>query len=347
MNASKIQPYFLFALLSGAALLAFFIFRPFLVPLALAAIFSTILYPVYKRILKLLQNNKGISAFATLIIACACVLTPLFFIGAEVISQAEETYSSLTQNGSQQALQSAVLHVGNSLESVFPGATVLSSKIASDIQAYVSQALSWVLAHAGGAFSSVLGIGLDLFIFLFALYYFIKEGPAIRASLIKLSPFTDTDDEHIITKLSLTVNSVVKGSLVVAVVQGTLASIGFSVFGVPNALLWGTITAFAALVPGVGTSLVLIPAVIYLFIASSSINGFGLLVWALVAVGMVDNFIGPKLMGRGIHMHQLVVMLSVLGGVAFFGPSGIFLGPLCISLLVALFSIYSDKIKEA
>lgn len=345
MNASKIQPYFLFTLLLGSALLAFFIFKPFLIPLSLAAIFATVLYPLYERILKLLRKNRGASALITLIIACACVLTPLFFIGAKVISQAETAYSSLAQSDTEQVLGSVVLKTGASLEGIFPGATLLASKIASDIQAYISQGLSWMLAHAGGAFSSVLGIGLDLFIFLFALYFFIKDGPKISAVIIKVSPFADTDDKHIITRLSLTINSVVKGSLVVAVVQGTLACIGFTIFGVPNSVLWGTLTAFAALVPGVGTSLVLLPAIVYLFIVGVPVHAFGLLIWALVAVGLVDNFIGPRLIGRGIHMPQLVIMLSVLGGVAYFGPAGIFLGPLCISLLVALFSIYSDKLQ--
>jgi|CXWL01.1.fsa_nt_gi predicted PurR-regulated permease PerM len=347
MNALKIQSYFLFVLLTVSTVLAFFIFEPFLVPLILAAIFSTTLYPIHTRILRMLGNRKGLAAFLTLLLSVVCVLAPLMFVGSKVIGQAQGTYQSLSENGGQALLQQTIIGIGNSLQGTIPSATTIAAKMAANINTYLSQGLSWVLAHAGGAFSSILGIGLDLFIFFFALFYFLKEGPALRQSLITLSPFADSDDEHILTRLSLTINSVVKGSLVVALIQGILASIGLTLFGIPNSLLWGTLAAFAALIPGVGTSLVLIPAVAYLFIIGAPLHGVGLLLWAVVAVGLVDNFLGPKIMGRGIHMHQLVVMLSVLGGLAFFGPAGIFLGPLCISLLVALFSIYSEKVKDS
>jgi len=263
------------------------------------------------------------------------------------MTQAESTYVGMTQAGGQQTVRSIVLTIGSTLEGIVPGATRISENVARDVNSYISSALSWILAHVGTVFSSALALGLDLFIFLFALYYFLKEGPKVRKAIVSISPFNDTDDEQIIERLSRTVNSVVKGSMLVAVVQGVIAGIGFTLFGVPNALLWGTVTAFAALIPGVGTSLVLVPSIIYLFITGNSAGGVGLVVWGVLAVGLVDNFLGPKVMGRGIHMHQLVVLLAVLGGVAFFGPAGIFLGPLAISLLIALFSIYSDGIRRA
>jgi len=347
MNASKTQPYFLFALLLGVALLAFFIFRPFLIPLSLAAIFAAVLYPLNVKFLAIFKASKGLSALLTLIISVSFIAFPLYFIGSSVMTQAESTYVGMTQAGGQQTVRSIVLTIGSTLEGIVPGATRISENVARDVNSYISSALSWILAHVGTVFSSALALGLDLFIFLFALYYFLKEGPKVRKAIVSISPFNDTDDEQIIERLSRTVNSVVKGSMLVAVVQGVIAGIGFTLFGVPNALLWGTVTAFAALIPGVGTSLVLVPSIIYLFITGNSAGGVGLVVWGVLAVGLVDNFLGPKVMGRGIHMHQLVVLLAVLGGVAFFGPAGIFLGPLAISLLIALFSIYSDGIRRA
>ncbi|OQW98324.1 MAG: hypothetical protein BWK74_04780, partial [Desulfobacteraceae bacterium A6] len=143
------------------------------------------------------------------------------------------------------------------------------------------------------------------------------------------------------------INSVIKGNLTVAVIQGALTSAGFAVFGIPNAVLWGSVTAIAALIPGVGTSLVLIPAILFLFLSGKFLSGFGLLAWGAGAVGLVDNFLGPKLVGRGMQMHPFIILLSVLGGIGFFGPIGFLLGPLAISLLFAFLEIISSvKLQE-
>ena len=96
----------------------------------------------------------------------------------------------------------------------------------------------------------------------------------------------------------------------------------------------------AALIPGIGTALVLIPAILFLFITGEMFSGVGLIVWVVVAVGLVDNFLGPKLVGHGMQLHPLIILLSVFGGIGFFGPIGFLLGPLAISLLFVLIDIY-------
>ncbi len=115
-----------------------------------------------------------------------------------------------------------------------------------------------------------------------------------------------------------------------------------SIFGIPNGFLWGTVAAIAALIPGIGTALVFIPAIAFLFFIGNIPQALGLLAWGALAVGLIDNILGPKLVGRGMQLHSLLVLLSVLGEIIFFGPSGIFLGPLSLSLLFVLLSIYAD-----
>ena len=159
--------------------------------------------------------------------------------------------------------------------------------------------------------------------------------------LIELSPLNDKEDEGVFDRLELAVNSVIKGNLVIALVQGVLTTIGFMLFGVPNAILWGTVAAVAALIPGIGTGLVFIPAVAFLFFTGANVPAFGLFIWGALGVGLIDNFLGPKLVGSGMKLHPLLVLLSVLGGLMYFSPAGVFLGPLSLSLLFALLSIYA------
>ena len=131
-----------------------------------------------------------------------------------------------------------------------------------------------------------------------------------------------------------------------ALIQGILTAVGFTFFGIPNATLWGSVAAITALIPGIGTALVLLPAILYLYFSGETLFAVGLLLWGMTAVGLVDNFLGPKLVERGMRLHPFLILLSVLGGVGFFGPLGFLLGPLVLSLLFALIEIYFAIKKE-
>jgi predicted PurR-regulated permease PerM len=126
-------------------------------------------------------------------------------------------------------------------------------------------------------------------------------------------------------------------------IHGVVITIGLALFGVPNSILWGTAAAFAAFIPGIGTGLVAIPSIIFLLAIGAVPQALGLFVWWSVgAVGIVDNVISPKLVGKGMHVHPLLVLLAITGGILFFGIAGVLLGPLVISLLLALVSVYID-----
>ena len=347
MNVIRLQPYFLLALLGGALVLTFFILKPFLAPLILAAVFAAVIYPVYQWILKRLGGTyKSIAALITVLLSIACVVLPLFFIGVQIVGEAEQLYSSLADGSGKVYLDSGLAWVEQSLSEYVPGSESVVTSISSNIDAYAKSGLTWLIGYLGAIFSGVAVLFLKSFIFLIALYYLLRDGSKLRHKIIELSPLADTDDHTIFAKLKGAVNSVVRGTLAIALIQGILTAIGFMIFGVPNALLWGTLAAIAALIPGFGTALVIVPAVIYLFVAGNTVGAIGLLIWGTVAVGLIDNFLGPKLMGHGTQLHPLLVMLSVLGGIVFFGPMGIFAGPLALSFLFALISIYTNVSRE-
>jgi predicted PurR-regulated permease PerM len=216
-----------------------------------------------------------------------------------------------------------------------------------DFNKYAQQALQWSFTNIDAVFSGIAKIIFNIFILILALYYMLKDGSTLKRNIIRFSPLQDMYDEQIFNKLQRAVNSVIKGSLVVGVVQGTLTGIGFAIFGVPNPALWGTFAVLAALIPGIGTALVLGPGILYLILTGSLPQAVGLIIWAIVAVGLIDNFLGPKLVGGGVHIHQFLILLSVIGGLSFFGPIGFILGPLVVSLLFALLEIYKGSIMKA
>lgn len=347
MISHKLQLQFLLVLLAGALIVSFFILSPFLAPFALAAIFAAVLYPLYIKIVQALGNRKAIAALITVFLTVVFILAPLAFLGTQIFREAVQLYNSLTQGATtQNIIITAIDSAGKAFESFLPGSGDFFVNLSNNVDMYIRQTLMWFVNHVGIALSSISSLLLSLFIFFISLYYLFLDGPRLKQSIIKLSPLNDADDTIIFERLSSAINSVVKGSLLIAFIQGVLTAIGFTIFGVPNAVLWGTITVIAALIPGIGTSLVILPGVLYLFIVGDSISAIGLLLWGLVAVGLIDNMLYPKMVGNDLQVHPLLVLLSVLGGIAFFGPIGIFLGPITISLLFALISMYSYFVND-
>lgn len=346
MNTKLSQHYFLIALVAVSSVLAFFIFRPFLIAVVLAVVFAVVLQPLYRAMLSRMSGSPGLAAFATMALSMVCIVVPLTFITVQIAGETQDLYGSLSSGGGETYLGTVFRYVNDVTAQYAPSLALSSADLSASVDQYMKDGLAWLIQNLGGAFGSTARVLLDFFIFLVALYYFLRDGARLKREVISVSPLRDADDDIVFSRLERAINSVIRGSLTIAVIQGILTGIGFTFFGVPNSVLWGVVAALSALIPGIGTSLVLIPGVAYLFIMGALTPAVGLLIWSVLAVGLIDNFLGPRLMGKGTQLHPLIVLLSVFGGLAFFGAAGIFLGPLCTSLLFALLSIYPHLPKE-
>ncbi len=347
MNEKTLRPYFLLALIAVSFALVFFIFRPFLVPLVLAAVFASVLQPLYRVLFRHMQSVPGLASFTAMLIAVVCILIPLTLISVQITSDAQNLYSSLSGGEGKLYLDTAAGYANDTVSRYAPSLALSPAELSASVDQSMKDGLSWLVQNLGGAFGGAARTLLSVFVFLIALYYLLRDGARLKQVIIEMSPLADTEDKVVFARLELAVRSVIRGSLMIALIQGILTGIGFAFFGVPNSILWGVAAAFAALIPGIGTSLVLAPGVAYLFIIGAVTPAVGLLLWSVLAVGLIDNFLGPKLVGRGMQLHPLLVLLSVFGGLVFFGPAGIFLGPLCTSLLFALLSIYQHVSKQS
>ena len=335
------ETYFFLIILILVGVLSFLVFMPFMTTLILAATFAVLIYPIHKKILEAFRGNSVLASFVTLFGLVALIIIPLFLIAAQVFNETTSAYYHVASNDSNVSLTIDALQnsFNSKVEAFFPGVTL-------DLRNYVTVASTWLLKNIGSFFAGTISIGIRLFLGLFALYYFIKDGHSFIKLFQEHSPIPREHTDVLIKKLRTSVRSIIGGSIVVALCQGIVSGIGFTIFGVPNPALWGTITALSALIPGVGTSIVLIPVVAYVFVAGTLWQGIGMGIWALVAVGLLDNFISPKIIGGGLKIHPLIILFSIIGGLTFFGPEGFILGPLTISLFIALLDIYKLIIKK-
>lgn len=345
MNQKQRSHYFLLFGLVAAIIVIFLIIRPFLNPLILGAVFAFLFQPLYRKILRLLWKQQSIAALATMIIAVVLVMLPIMLLGFQIFKELNQLYQTVI-NGDKDIFLT-MIEDGINQARVF---LFIPDNFQINFSQYLQQGIDALMRNVGSIFSSFAKILLDFFVFLVAFYFLLKDGHKLKNYIIALSPLDDEDDEMIASRFKLAISSVVKGNLVIGIIQGALTGIGFTLFGVPNAVLWGSVAAIAAVLPGIGTTLVLAPAIIFLFITGNIFGSAGLLVWGMTAVGLIDNFLGPILVGKGMQMHPLLVFIAIIGGIAFFGPLGFLLGPLvmspCLTIIEIYFSLKERKTKS-
>jgi predicted PurR-regulated permease PerM len=329
------EKYFFFGLLFITFLFAFFIFRPFWIVLILGASFSVVFYPVYTWL-----NNKHLpnwlASLLTLIFFIIVLCIPLFGIGSIVFNQSQNLYHSVVNNGNTLPF---INSIGNKINHILPNGASFNTK------EQVSSLVSFLANNLTSIFSTTLSILFSFVLLLLTIFYFLKDGEKWKKTIMELSPISDENDQKILSKLSQTINAVVKGYLLIFLIQGVLMGIGLAIFHVPNPAIWGLVAGIASIIPPMGTAIVSIPAVIFLFATGHIGSAVGLLIWSIVIVGSGDNLLNPYFIGHKIDVPPFLILFSVLGGIALLGPVGILIGPLVVSLLYTLTEIYQKEFK--
>ncbi len=347
VSKQRSQTIYILALIGIFGILSFIVLSKFIIVLALAYVAAIILSPVYTAIQSFLErknifakSSKGIASVFTLIILILVIITPVILILGKILVDAQVFYQTVAEGGFQ--FDSLTGKLQNLTSQFSPNIGIQIDQIAKTVSGFF-------VDNIAGFFSGTVDIALKMVLFLISLFYFLKDGKQFKDLYARVSPLDNTDDGKIYSAIQVSVKSIVAGSLVIALCQGVATGVGFAIFGVPNQFFWGSVAALFALVPGIGATLVWFPAVIYLFVTGDgSLMWLGQLIWGLIAVGLLDNVLGPKLMSKGgIQIHPLFILLSVLGGVSIFGPEGLLFGPLVLSVFVAIAGVWRSRVEDA
>ena len=337
MSEAKIEAYFFTALFIAVLCAVGYLFLPFLGAIAAAMVLATLVYPVYLWVLRKTKrpNFSALVVVGGVVLAIVLPTIGLFFLLLEEVRTMSYAVSSIDLSGAPEVIE----RVKGVFVDVLPFAT--SFELGTLLQEAVSGIGGLVRDVVTGTADAVF----KLFVVIIALFFLLKDGRRFILQFIALSPLADDEDVIIIRKIKMVTFSLIRGTLVVAFLQGLLMGIGFVFFGLPQPVLWGSVAAVGALIPTLGTGIVAIPALIWLVVSGQYLAAFGFFIWTWFIVGLVDNIIGPKLIGTDARIHPLFVLLSVLGGLWVFGIAGFLIGPLLFGLLVALAEIYQFKIK--
>ncbi|OIO31661.1 MAG: hypothetical protein COZ49_03755 [Candidatus Yonathbacteria bacterium CG_4_10_14_3_um_filter_47_65] len=341
MSRNVLQIGFFLLVTLAFGWLAFLIFYPYLSALFLAVVLVIVFNPLYSRIKLFLNGRETFAALITSAFALLVIFVPLIFIGVLLFQEAQDLYLHLAApNLTSTFLAEQIAFLRAKIQSIAP-----SLFFDADVEGYISGYLGALTRNLGVIFSGFIQALVYVFITAFSFFFILRDGKKFQKKIVELSPLGDNYDEGILKKVKTAIEAVVRGSLVVALVQGILAGFGFLFFGVGQPALLGGITTIAALIPSVGTAIVVVPAVVYLFFKGSMVAALGLLLWGTLLVGLVDNFLRPFLLKKNVGIHPLLILLSVFGGIGFFGPIGFLAGPIVLSTLFALLEIYPSIVS--
>ena len=346
-NRSRVQRIFVAVLMVVITLWFFHMIAGFLAPLFLAAIISGLMTPIYRRLVPLLRRSETLASLLTVILTVLIIVVPLsLFVGvlANEARQVTEVVVPLVQK------QLADRH---SWEDRLPQWLPLRqqiipyrSQIIEKVGELTGRAGTVLVRVASSATQGTARFVLDLFVMLYAMFFFLMYGRAIIELILHSVPLAHEDQELMFAKGLSVTRAMLKGSVVIGIVQGTLAGLAFWAVGIRGPVFWGTIMAILSLLPGVGVALVWIPAAIYLYAVGQTGAAIGLTVWCAGVVGTVDNVMRPRLVGKDTKMPDLLILLSTLGGLSYFGPIGLIAGPILAALFITVWDLYRHAFAD-
>jgi len=330
--------------LAAIALLAFLLFRilqPFFGPILWATLIAFLLYPVSVRLRLATRGRLGLAAaLLTAAVGLGFVL-PAVGIAAAFGGQAVELGQRLGRVAQEYEIRrpedlTRLPVVGRLVQWVDVHSPVSAAQVQGWFIEGVQKAVQFLLTHTRSVLFGAFGIVGNIALMLFVLFFFFRDGDRMAARAVRLIPLEPARKEKLRRHVQEVTRAVVFGTLVTAIVQGTLIGVSFWITGLPSPVVFGVLGMVSSFIPFVGTALVIVPATIVLLIQGVAWKWIFMLVWGFVAVGASDNFLRPALVSGRAEVGTLTAFFGVVGGLAAFGMIGLFLGPVLLALVLAL-----------
>jgi predicted PurR-regulated permease PerM len=336
-----------FLLLLTAVTVAFvWVLWPFSGAILWATVLAIVFRPLYRLILRLLGQRQNLAAVATLAIILFIVVLPVIGLGAALVRQAVATYQRF-ELGAFDPGQFAT-----QIPEMLPGwaTDVLNYFDLTDFAALrerfsglLTQAGQLIAAQALALGQNTINLIISFFIMLYLLFFLLRDGDALVRRVRDAAPLDLADQHALFQRFAGVIRATVKGSIVVAVVQGALGGVIFWFLGIQGALLWGAVMAVLSLVPAVGAGLVWLPVGLYLLITGSVWQGIVLLAFGTLVISMVDNVLRPILVGGQTKIPDYLVLVATLGGITLFGVNGLVIGPIIAAMFLAAWDLFTER----
>jgi len=303
---------------------------------------------LYRWITRLLGGRQSVGAAVTLLVLLVLVLGPISVFLGIVVQQALTVSDQAIPWLTQHLGAASTFNVNEWVMQRFPAlAKYMPSQeqLLEQVGTAAKTAGTFLVTFASRMTVTTASFLLNLFVMLYAMFFFFKDGHKILERIFYYLPLSDEDETSMLARFTSITRATIKGTLVIGIIQGALGGIAFRVAGIEGAALWGTIMTILSIIPGIGAPLVWVPVVIVLFVNGQYVTATLLLVWCGAVVATIDNFMRPLLVGRDAQMPDLLILIGTLGGLFLFGPMGFIVGPIICGLFLTVWDIYGTTFK--
>jgi len=346
MNEKNLRLVLVVLLVAAVSVLFVAMIRQFLMTILLAAIFSGLAQPLYKKIVAIFRGRRKLASVCTLLLIVAMIVGPfLAFLGV-LASQAYQIAQSVGPWIERQ------VHEPDNITRLierFPALGRLEpyrAEIIDKLGQAVGSVGNYLFTGLSNATRGTITFLFHMSLLLYTMFFFLIDGKAILEKVLSYVPLSKEDKSRLGGKFVTVSRATIKGTLAIGIVQGGLAGLGFAVAGIQGAVFWGTMMAVLSIIPGLGTAIVWVPGVIYLLASGHIAAGVLLGLFCALVVGSADNLLRPRLVGRDVKMHPLLILFGTLGGVVFFGVVGVIVGPVLAALFVTIWDMCGIVFSE-
>jgi predicted PurR-regulated permease PerM len=321
--------------------------RQFLMAIFMAGIFSALFQPFYQWFVRLFRGRRAPAALVTLILIFTVVVLPLSIlvgiVTAQAISVSQAVQPAVEKFLAEPTIFSDYLDRIPYFETIAAYKEVILRKAGE----FVGSLSKYLISNLGYGALGTVNFLFMFFIMLYTMFFFLMDGSKLLARMLYYLPLQNAEEQLLLARFTSVTRATIKGTIVICILQGGLAGLGFFVVGIKGAAFWGTVMGVLSIIPGIGTGLVWIPAVVILIAGGHYTQGIGLGLFCGLVVGSVDNLVRPSLVGKDTQMHDLFILFGTLGGIAFFGVVGIIIGPIIAALFVTIWDIYGAVFRDS
>lgn len=322
--------------------LLYLIVSPFLVPLGWAGVLAVSIQPLFRELSARL--SRGRAAGLCVLIVFLLLVLPVWLIVQALFREGAQAVGAL-QAAIQEGPPERVMALWGWVQQHVP--MLAPERLSETLTSLSENTGAYIASSSGRLLGGVATVLLDVTLALFALYFFLRDGPAIVRVVQGLLPFHEAQRERVVRQVEDLVYASVIAGLAVAAVQGLLGGIGLWIVGVRAPVVWGTVMGFVSLVPVVGASLVWGPVAAWLLATGEVTRGLVLIGIGVGLVGLADNVLRPVLLTGRASMNGLVTFVALLGGMSAFGLIGLVFGPVVVAVGTALLNVYIRPVPQS
>lgn len=343
MNHPELQQKTFLLLLVAISVAFMFVISPFAGAIFWGIVLAIVFEPVHVRFLRALGNRRTLAALSTLLVCVVMVILPLTLIGGSLIQQGMVLYRRVDagQFNAGAFFEQIVAHLPGWAAALLDRAGLGDfAALQATVTDAVAQGTHFIAGRAmslgQATFDFVIGLGIMLYL----LFFLLRDGDVLTARIRDALPMSRANTRYLLEKFTTVIRATFRGNVIVAATQGALGGLLFWFMGIQAALLWGVLMAFLSLLPAIGAALIWGPVALYLLLTGELGKGALMIAFGVLVIGLVDNILRPRLVGKDTRLPDYVVLVSTVGGMALFGLSGFVIGPMVAALFLASWTIF-------